>query len=716
MRTVVAKSRPDIALLRRPCTGRHQLNFRIFLQNQIFQLAGHHARLININPLLQLHGCSYLCIVRGRKEFGSHQGHQKQTADKDHHRHHHDKHTAMNRKGQGALVKIIQSTQKPLNTIKNPFNGTLFPRGVLPQHLRGQHGRKRKCGNGGCCNDQGYNPAQGPKHNATQSRNQCQREEHSHHGQRGGYHSQPHLIGSINGRFTRRCTLFNMCGDVLQNNNGIVHHHANRDGKRRQGNDVYGISGGIQINKGYDKRNGNGQDNDKGSPPSSQEKEYHQNNKNTCVQDGTGETAYRTFNKFRSIKDGVQLYVGRQVFHQIGQHGLHGFGYLYRIGSTLLLNNDAGSGATVGTLIKSHFGDGVLYHGNIRKLYDPSHKVAHYELVQLLCGFVLTLYPQRIGVTANIQHPTRKIHVLPTNQGAQLFHRKIKGLYLLWIYIHLNFTYRTSGNGYGTNPFDTVQGINQHLIQNLGQGRITLLCRCRHHENGNHIGAELKNNGLFHPIRQPRLYPPQHIAYVVGGFVKIRAPFKLQGQQGKIVARNRAEFFQIVDGIELILEYSGDIGFYIQRPGPLVISINGDHGRIDLGIQIDGQIAHRKKSEDDEPDKDQHRSNRLFYCRFIYSHWNRYFKFSLRSLQNRALATDFHFRTIQQAGLSCYNNFLTGLQTRENFKLRTHQTSRLNHFTYRLSIFYHKYKTLVNTGLPYQSQIRDHHSLLLTKT
>ena len=101
------------------------------------------------------------------------------------------------------------------------------------EHPRAHHRHEGERGCGGHDHDEADDEAELTEHDSSHTGHHGQRQEHAEHGQCRSDDGDTHLTGSMHGGLLRILSPLNMSGNVLQCHDGIVHNHADRNGKRR---------------------------------------------------------------------------------------------------------------------------------------------------------------------------------------------------------------------------------------------------------------------------------------------------------------------------------------------------------------------------------------------------------------------------------------------------------------------------------------------------
>ena len=99
------------------------------------------------------------------------------------------------------------------------------------EQLRTEHRRQRQSRNGGYKHNGAHHPAQLLEQHAGHTGYHSQREEYGNHRQCRSHYGNSHLVRSVNRCLLRVGTALDMCRDILQHHNGIVHHHTDGYGE-----------------------------------------------------------------------------------------------------------------------------------------------------------------------------------------------------------------------------------------------------------------------------------------------------------------------------------------------------------------------------------------------------------------------------------------------------------------------------------------------------
>ena len=476
-----------------------------------------------------------------------------------------------------------------------------------------KHRGQRYCRHGRHADHDRDDPSQLAEQDTGHTRDHGQRQEHRNNHQRSGDDRQPHLIGTVDCRLAGARTAFDMCRDVFEHHDGVVHHHTDCDRKRRERDDVQCRARSEQVYECRHQRYRDGQADDECRPPTSQERHHYDDHEYEGQQHGFGQRVDTVLNLIGTVHDLLDLDVGRKRSLNLGHTFLELLDDIHGIGTRLLLDHDHGTKTTVRTGIHRRLLEGILHLGNLAQqdvavILARNHKSLQHVAVRKLS---VGLDVQRI--VADIHRSARNVHVLGRNDVADGFNRKSVGLDLLGIDVYLYLANRLSHKAHRTYTVDTVQDVDQFFVEDLVQRRIAVICRHRKHHNRDHRAAELENRRIVRIIGQQGLRTAHHVSDIVGSLIQVGAPLHLQGNRRDVVRRLRSHLLEVLDRIQVILQNSGYVGLDIGRIRTGIGRDDADGRNIHLGILVDRQVPQRKESEDDDAEEDQTGRDRFSY-------------------------------------------------------------------------------------------------------
>ena len=141
----------------------------------------------------------------------------------------------------------------------------------------------------------------------------------------------------------------------------------------------------------------------------------------------------------------------------------------------------------------------------------------------------LALHAQGVSLVTDVEGTTRDIAVLSTDKCGNGFNAQLIGLHAQGIQIDVDFTLGCTGNRYRTHTVNASQRIGNVLIQDLIQSRHALSGLNREQHDGDHVAAELEDDGRVGIVGQHARHHVEFVAHIVGQRLDVVAVFKLKG-------------------------------------------------------------------------------------------------------------------------------------------------------------------------------------------
>ena len=236
--------------------------------------------------------------------------------------------------------------------------------------------------------------------------------------------------------------------------------------------------------------------------------------------------------------------------------------------------------------------------------------MADHEVEHLLRVVKFALHTQRVGVVARVERTARHVHVLGADHSGNAVDRQSVGLQLVRVAIDVDGTLGSTRHRHRTYAGNTCQRVGYLVVKYLVERRGTLLSLGTQHQDRDHVGRELEDDGRTCTIGQRRAHHVELVAHVVGQRVDVVAVLKLQGDDGIVLLRLRGDMLQVVHRVERILKWSGDVVLNIFSAGAWVGLHHHDHIGIDIWHQVDRQFAQGEETKDRNGDKHQRGHNR----------------------------------------------------------------------------------------------------------
>ena len=463
-------------------------------------------------------------------ELGTEEAQHEETGTSQHHHH-----AVAYRPVQAAFIPVVQRVQR-MQDGRVQLQEELALLLLQAQELRTHHGGERKGRDGRDGHDDAHHPAQLMEQHTRHAADHGQWEEHGNHGEGRGDDGDGHLVGGMDGCLLGFRTALDVSGHVLQHHDGIVHHVTDGDGEAGERNDVQRTAvDDAQVDERGNQRHGDGDADDDGGTPATQEGEHHQHHKEHGVADGFRQAVDGVQDVIRGVDDDAQLDIGRQGLLQLRQHVDDLLRDGHRVGSRLLLDDDHGSLHAVAVGLLGAFLHRVDDGGYVAQVDRGSALCAHHDVLHLLRVVKLTLHTQRVGVVADVEGTSRRVSVLCPDDGTDGLDGEVVGIQLVGVAVDVDFALGGTGDGYRTHTRYAGQRVYDVVVQYLVEGRLALLGLHRKEQDGNHVGAELEDDGCVHLVGQHGADHVQLVAHVVGQHVDVVSVFKLQRDDGDVL-------------------------------------------------------------------------------------------------------------------------------------------------------------------------------------
>ena len=454
---------------------------------------------------------------------------------------------------------------------------------AVVQHLGAHHRNQRQGGRRGDDHDDGDHPAHLLEDDAHQAAHHGQRQEDAEHGQRGSDDGDTDLGRAVDRRLLRLFAAFEVGGHVLEDHDGVVHHHTDGDGKGGHRDDVQRVTREEQVHQGCQQGDRDRQDHDQGAPPAAEEYEHDEHNHEERDHDGLEEGIDRILDVVRGVHDLGE----RDVVRQSGLEFLELLSdladYLHGVGTGLLLDNDLGAADAVGVGFLRALLDTVLDAGDILEIDGIAPGITDDEVLELVRIAELLLDTEGVGVGSDIEVAGRDVAVLRADDGGDRGHVDPVCGHLVRVDIDMDFPLRGTGHGHGTDAGDTGERSRDIVIQNLVERRDAFGRRRGQDEDRHVVGAELIEDRRRSPVRKVRGHHVELVADVVGGQVDVRSVLELDGNDGDILPGLGGEVLEVADGVERVLQLLRQVVLDILGAGAGVC--RDDHQDIGLNVR-----------------------------------------------------------------------------------------------------------------------------------
>ena len=333
-----------------------------------------------------------------------------------------------------------------------------------------------------------------------------------------------------------------MRGDVLQDHNGIVHHHTHRNGEGTEGDDIQRTIGAQQIEEGNQQRDRDGQSDNHAGTPLAQEEEHHEYDEEDCIEhrllqriDGTDDIRGRVIYL-------VDLHIRRKGGFDLLQLLVDITTDLHSVSTRLFRDDQTDSLLTGGIppgghlLVQTQVLDGIAYGRDVAHIdLLPVRHGGHDDILDLGTLQVFAAHLQGVLLFLHLHVTGREVQVVGGHRITDRLQRDTISIQLLLVDFNVDITVRLTRHRHVTHTVDTVQLRDDNVVHDLLQARITLL-RLNSELDDRHGRTVKFNNQRVRTSAWQIVLRHIHIRTdIVDDVIQLFAPLELQGNQGKII-------------------------------------------------------------------------------------------------------------------------------------------------------------------------------------
>ena len=155
----------------------------------------------------------------------------------------------------------------------------------------------------------------------------------------------------------------------------------------------------------------------------------------------------------------------------------------------------------------------------------------------------------------------------------------------------MDLTLGGTGDGYRTHTIDTGQRVGDVFVKNLVQARHALSGLYREQHDGNHVAAELEDDGGVGIVGQHTRHHVEFVAHVVGQRFDVITVFKLQGHNRDVLAAVGRDVLEVLYRVEGILKRTGHVLLDVRCASSRIAGHHHDGVGLHVREQVDGQAA-----------------------------------------------------------------------------------------------------------------------------
>ena len=289
-----------------------------------------------------------------------------------------------------------------------------------------------------------------------------QRDKHRTGGQHGTQHRHKHLAG------TSHCIL--TLHDIVNHDDGIVHHHTHSEDQSRQRDDVDGDAEQVETEQRQYQRQGDGNNDEQRCAPTSVEYEEYQTGEQGTQHEVPFQVADGVRQQFRLVAVHLKVY-GRIVFLQVFHEFFHML--LQHLHLRIVLLDDSQCHGILSITLHDTVPHGSMFR-HLTDVLQLHHAVAvpHIQVLNVLLGQYLGIEMHAVAVYAVDYTQGTQRDIVFADDTFYVFHAHAHGSELLHVGHTLYLgSHRTTEihHRHLRNLFEAFQDDVSHKFRQLGE-------------------------------------------------------------------------------------------------------------------------------------------------------------------------------------------------------------------------------------------------------
>jgi hypothetical protein len=418
-----------------------------------------------------------------------------------------------------------------------------------------------------------------------------ERGEHRHQGDGGGEHREGDLPGAVGGR--RVGTLAQLLlvpVRVLQHDDRVVHHDADRERKREQGEVVDREAQEVHDREGgHDGRGNREAGDDRGAEiPEEDEDDHHHQSRGD--EQGLLGLLDRPLDEDRLVESGVDVDAGRERLLDPGQLRPDQLGHRDDVGLGLPHHADrdrrrplVAQGAPL--VLRPQ-----LDPAQIAQLDQHPVGVAHHQIGELLRSLELPQRPDGELAPLRLDAARRHLDVAAPDGLLDVLDGEPPGRELGGVEPHPHREAALAEDAGLAYPGQRLQPALHQSVADIGElEQVVVRARERQPEERLRVGVLFGDDRLLDIFRQALAHPGHLVTGVLGGGLHVAIEVEFEGDVADALLARAGEGSESLYRAELLLEDVGDRGFHDLWVGAGQHRAHRDDGRIHIG-----ELAHRQ--------------------------------------------------------------------------------------------------------------------------
>ncbi len=402
---------------------------------------------------------------------------------------------------------------------------------------------------------------------------------------------------------------FPMAIDVLENDDRVVHEHADAEREPAEGDDVQREAAEIHEPEGGDDRDRYRGRDDERARDVAQKQEQDEDREQPPDENRGPHVADRFLDIDGGVDDGDQVEL-RDVAVDAAHFGAHAFGDGDGVGARLLADRDAQPRLPVDA---DHLADllpGIL---DVRHVPDADRSAGAGRDDRVADLVEIAVFPLRAHEDFEVSlvvEPGRDVSILVPQGAEHRVGRYPERLELIAAKIDVYLPVQAAADVDRGHPGHPLEPVFHLVLDDAPQieGIEIAGSADEHDRKGRKI--EFPDHRARDVFRKPAEHAVDAVADVVRRHVEVRSPREGDSHLALPLRGRRRDLLHALHRRERLLDRPGDRFFHLLRADVAVVRDHGDGGEGDFRHEIDRQAAEGNDAEDDHDEEYDGRENR----------------------------------------------------------------------------------------------------------
>ena len=482
----------------------------------------------------------------------------------------------------------------------------------LAQHFGGERraggeGDKGRDGDGAR-----HDPAKFDEEAAHLPRHEGERHEDRDQRDRGGEHGEGHLPRALDRGDERALAIFDAALDVFEHHDGVIHHEADGQEQRQQGQRVERKTPGADQHERAYQRHRDGDRGDERGAEAAQEEQDDQHHEAERDDQRVHHFADRGPDKERVIRAHEDLHPFGQGRADLVDLGADGLGNLQRVGLALALHGNADRVAAIAAGDGGIIGNAGFDPGDVAEADRVARDPVEHHIAEVVDALQAAVEPDAQLAVLRGHFAGGQFDIVAAQGVLDIGHGKLARGHGTAVEPDAHRKGAFAIDPQARHPVERGEAVGDEpveIISDLGGGHAVRDHGEAHHRIGVGIAfLDLGRVGLFGQVIADAAH---RIAHVIGRDIDIAPGLEFDGDAGLALTALGADRADARDRGDRAFDGFGDVGVDHFGGGAEIARGDGDHGVVDIGQFADRDAAERAQPEDDQQkvgDRGKHRA------------------------------------------------------------------------------------------------------------